>query len=190
MKQVTIILLALVMVLSLCACGGTTAPEPTPEPTLEATPEPTDVWGLQTTVDEFGDVTEDSETWLGADFIGDFSNTATISSELMVNVGFIYDVDFNQFVARFTMLEYSNSPVTYFESDDAVLKMKINGEVYEYPLIGLPPDGSLFLSPNEYEYGANILFDELFDGNDVRCIISIGSSQYNFTAQSGNFREK
>ena len=40
MKKVILILLALVMVLSLCACGGTTEPEPTLEPTPEATPEP------------------------------------------------------------------------------------------------------------------------------------------------------
>ena len=89
-----------VMVLSVCACGGgskpaeTTSAEATTEETTSSAVETTVAvvskkeghWKTELSLDEFGDITEESTPIISGYFEGDFSNTATLSSELKVNV--------------------------------------------------------------------------------------------------------
>lgn len=214
MKKRIALALTVAMILSLCACGDSTesaasssseeiaasvvetaTPEVSEEPVVasaeESEEEPEEpaenlVWGIQQTVDEFGDVTEDSETVLTSEIQGDFSNTATTSSELNVVVRFMEKPNSGHYVAQFVLLEYGDTPATYLDSDDLVLKTKVDDSITEYSLSGEAPNGSLFLGLSDYNYDGDLLFNELYAGKDVRCIINIESSQYNFTITSGN----
>jgi hypothetical protein len=200
MKKRIALALAVALVLSLSSCGDSTesAASPSGEESAvsvveTATPavseEPVDnlAWGIQQTVDEFGDVTEDSETVLTSEIQGDFSNTATTSSELNVVVRFAKKPISGHYVAQFVLLEYGDTPATYLDSDDLVLKTKVDDSITEYSLSGEAPNGSLFLGLSDYNYDGDLLFNELYAGKDIRCIINIESSQYNFTITSGNF---
>jgi hypothetical protein len=216
MKKWIATILAVAMVLSLCACGGdvqssqdvvsASASEAetvvsvaeTEEPAVSEEPEeisaeetaeepPVDeAWIVQQTVDEFGDVTEDSESVLATEIQGDFSNTATASSELDVVVRFSERPNSEHYLAQFVLFEYNDTPATYLSSDSITLKTKVDDTITEYSLYGEAPNGSLFLGYSDYDYGADILFNELYSGKDVRCIINIGDSQYNFTIESAN----
>lgn len=146
-------------------------------------------WSVEQTVDEFGDATENSETLIRTSISGDFSNTATASSEL---AGYVFVTTYSggtnsAFVFR--LLEYGKHQVTFTSSDvdeGIVLKVKIGDTISEYPLTGEAPNGDLYLL-DSYK---NRLFNLLYDGReDIRCIITIGSSQYNFTIKYGNFAD-
>jgi hypothetical protein len=217
MKKRIALALAVAMVLSLSACGGSTesaasssgeeitvsvaetaTPEVSEEPVVasaeESEEEPEEpaenlVWGIQQTVDEFGDVTEDSETVLASEIQGDFSNTATASSDLNVIVRFAKKPTSSHYFAQVVLLEYGDTPATYLSSDAMTMKVKIGDEVTDYELTGESPNDSLFLGMDDFDFGADFLLNELYNGNDLRCIVYIGSSQYNFTVESGNFAE-
>ena len=157
--------------------------------TTQEEPNTDNSWSVEQTVDEFGDVTENSETLIRTSISGDFSNTATSSSELTGHV----------FVARysggtnsafvFRLLEYGDHQATFTSSDiekGIVLKVKVGDTISEYPLTGEAPNGDLYL----VDYYGDQLFSLLYDGReDIRCIITIGSSQYNFTIKYGNFAD-
>lgn len=148
-----------------------------------------DNWSVEQTVDEFGDVTENSETLLRTSISGDFSNTATSSSEL---TGYVFVTRYSggtnsAFVFR--LLEYGDHQVTFTSSDieeGIVLKVKIGDTISEYPLTGEAPNSDLYL----LDYYGDQLFSLLYHRyEDIRCIITIGSSQYNFTIKYGNFAD-
>ena len=146
-----------------------------------------DNWSVEQTVDEFWDVTENSETLIRTSISGDFSNTA--SSEL---AGYVFVTRYSggtnsAFVFR--LLEYGDHQVTFTSSDieeGIVLKVKAGDTISEYPLTGEAPNGDLYL----VDYYGDQLFSLLYDGReDIRCIITIGSSQYNFAIKYGNFAD-
>lgn len=146
-------------------------------------------WSVDQTVDEFGDITDSSDTLVRTPISGDFSNTATSSSEL---TGYVFVERYSggtntAFVFR--LLEYGNHQATFTSSDvdeGIVLKVKIGDTISEYPLTGEAPNGDLYL----LDYYGDRLFNLLYDGcEDIRCIITIGSSQYNLTIEYGNFAD-
>jgi len=183
MKKTITLLLALALCLSLCACGGG---NDTPTPTQNST---TTLWSVQQTVDEFGDVTADSATVIEAPISGDFSNTATASSEVSGYVRFAKRPNSDHYIAQFVLLEYNDTPATYTSGDNLTMKVRIGDTVTDFTLTGEVPNGSLFLGAPDFDYAADYLFDELYLGWDLRCIIYIGSSQYNFTIECSNFVE-
>lgn len=150
-------------------------------------------WSIQTTVDDFGDETYESELTLVAPINGTFSNTATASSELS---GDVYIAPFtkgsNIISVYFDLLEYGNSPITYTtsEADNILLKTKVNGVVQEYNLIGMQSNRMLMLYgdiESDFKDG-NKFYYSLVDGYDIPCIITIGNSKYNFTVESQNIK--
>lgn len=171
MKKITALLLAIVLCFSLCACGGSKG----------------GTWTITKTVDEFGDVTENSAEVIAGVFEGTFSNTATAGSDLTVVVGIGKKALFNHYLISFDLKEYNNTNATYLSSDTILFKTKINEEIITMDLTGTAPNGTLYLGSEDYSYNGDIIFNELLKGNDVRCIINIGNSEYNFTLNSDNF---
>ncbi|MBR3245258.1 MAG: hypothetical protein IKF90_21620 [Parasporobacterium sp.] len=147
-----------------------------------------DTWITQMAVDEFGDVTEDSFPLLSAEFTGDFSNTATSSSELSVVISFAQNPGTKHYLAQVSLFEYESTKATYYSDDELILKTKLDDQIYEIKMVGEPPNGSFYIGTNQYDYNADWLFNELYLGNDLRCIINIGNSKYNFTMTSDNFK--
>ena len=159
-------------------------------------------WETVITTDAFGDITDNSETLVSIRTNGDFSNTATASSELSV----VITVNPPDEVMSFELYEYGNTLATYIDSDEIQLQCKINDTISEFGLLGKSPNGALLLG-DKYQRalnyrernldilgdrqvsGYNLITKELMSGNDVRCIITIGNSQYNFTIPSLNFVE-
>ncbi len=179
-------------------------------------------WILEQTVDDFGDVTEDSETIVKTTVEGTFSNTATSNSPLTVVVNYVPSVkEFD-----FRLLEYNDTLATYFNNSNIVLKMKANDTITEFALYGAEPNGDLAISDlayytanvstaakqaetmdpiqglnylNSYYYdtsvdyedsGSQHLYQYLNDEKtDVRCIIEIDNSKYNFTIPYEGFEE-
>lgn len=190
MKKALSLVLALVLCLSLCACGnGNTTPNVTE--TAESSPSSAteqNVWKYAQIVDEFGDVITDSnQTSIYTSVSGDFSNTATNSSELSGSVFVVKTVGSGStdWSVYFRLLEYGSSPVTYHADDDLILKIKVDDTIEEYTLTGVAPNGDLRLG--EDKIGNNPIYDYLYDGKDVRCVIYIGNSKYNFTVESNGF---
>ena len=172
MKKIVALFLAFIICFSLCACGEQKGSE---------------TWSITKTVDEFGDITENSVELITGSFTGTFSNTATPGSDLTVIVIIGEKAKFNHYLVGFDLKEYNNTNATYLSSDVKTFKMKINDEVITMDLDGLSPNGTLYLSGKNYEWEGDLLFNELFKGNDVKCIINIGHSEYNFTLTSDNF---
>lgn len=146
------------------------------------------VWIIDQSVDEFGDKTEGDAPVLKTPITGDFSNTATASSTLSGAL-FIQKVS-QKYVAAFRLLEYGNTPATYLssEEDELILKTKVGDEVKEFNLFGTAPNGDLYLGALNDEDG-NWFVDTLCGGNDIKCVIYIGSSKYNFTISSNGFSD-
>lgn len=207
MKKALSLILALIMCLSLCACGGNGENNNTePTPTVTITDDTTDTtdtitrdyfgpaylglgksdWEMTKTVDEFGDVSANSETALRTEIAGDFSNTATAKSDLK---GYVFVTQYEEgYIITFRLLEYGDHQVTYTsgEAKNIVLKYKIDDKIGEYQLQGLAPNGDLYLTTSR-ENTHDDLLEFLRHGFDIRCIIYIGSSQYNFTISSVGF---
>ena len=189
MKKTSCLILAFVMALGMVGCGGsirepaaTAAPEPTEEPSSE-------IWTLQQTTDEFGDLTEDSIPVLCAEVHGNFKNTATNNSELFGTVFFSLDENSGHYTAGFSLLEYNRVAPTFSDNSEILLKVKINDSIIEFNPIGEAPNGRLFLGTERYDYNGDFLFDFLYMGLDLRCILVIDNSQYNFTIPCGNIKE-
>lgn len=194
MRKALPLILALVICLSLCACGESTAeiPESTAEPITEALPAPELItnWGVGQIVDEFGDVVADSIGYITSPISGNFSNTATMDSDLAGYIFLVPDEKNLHYSVWFRLFEYENHLVTYLPSDEEniILKTKVGDTITEYQLTGSSPNGDLILSNRDLEYyGADTFFETLYNGDDIRCIIYIGTSQYNFTVESSNF---
>jgi hypothetical protein len=207
MKQV----LALVLVLGLVGCGVPATKEPSTSeavevesPTPELTVEPTQTetpstWQIVHTVDDFGDETD--EVCLQQTFSGKFSNTATSNSDLKVVVYYDFYVEdkgstTGGFTMAFRLLEYNDHKATYSNSDKIVLKVKIDDVVSEYKLIGVVPNGDLFIAEKQFDksgmYEAPFALAKILSSNksDISCVINIGSSKYSFTMNGNGFAEQ
>ena len=174
------------------------------------------VWEINQTVDDFGDVTEDSETYITTTVEGTFSNTATTDGNLKVVIYYIPDEDPS---FSFRLLEYDNTPATYFDDSEMRILFKVNDDVYEHYLIGTAPNGDVYLS----DYGElKVKFDQeednmttkekitlnnqmlepdlpleesgvkqvtqfLSNGDDIRFVIYIDSSKYSFSIDAAGF---
>ena len=172
MKKILALLLTVILCFSLCTCGAT---------------KQSGTWSIKQTVDEFGDVTEESAEVITGVFTGTFSNTATAESDLSVVVHFAKKARFNHYIAGFELKEYNNTNATYISSDLKTFKIKLNDEIITMNLTGSPPNDTLYLGSEDYGWSADLVFNELLKGNDVRCIVNLGSSEYNFTLNSNNF---
>ena len=212
MKKAISLLLALVLCLSLCACGGgndtpetTEAPTAVPQSTTEpetTVPEETEPlvdtsWVLDYYVDDFGDKTD--TPYIKCVIEGDFSNTATMSSDLTVVVFYDFKSDFP---FSFRLIEYGNHKTTYQSRDEITIKMKVDGEytsntsfgivpdeVRTTELNGLAPNGDLSFKQNDFTVGDLLHTLLAKDAPNVRCIITIGNSKYNFTIPSAGFSD-
>ena len=182
MKKIVSLTLALVLCLSLCACGGKTPVVSEPEET-EASTTSTNLWSVQKMVDEFGDVIEGSMSVIQTPIYGDFSNTATSSSELTGYV-FMYMMDgYPTFSIR--LFEYGDHQATYTSNDTLALKIKIRNTISEFhPVLENPPNGDLMVYDS-----TETLYTALYNGTDAHCIVEIGNSKYNFTLYSDNFAD-
>lgn len=170
-------------------------------------------WENTEVVDEFGDAT--GESAIRSVVSGTFSNTATAESDLTV-VTFItmgvpaYSSDFisdnatlisntltyptSAYNVQFRLLEYDKTPATHLKSDNMILKTKVGEDVEEYILIGNEDNSELLVNPvimgkTGFERNGELLLKDLYEGNDVRCIVEIGSSKYKFTLEAGNFQK-
>ena len=170
-------------------------------------------WENTEVVDEFGDAT--GESAIRSVVSGTFSNTATAESDLTV-VAFItmgvpaYSSDFisdnatlisntltyptSAYNVQFRLLEYDKTPATHLKSDNMILKTKVGEDVEEYILIGNEDNSELLVNPvimgkTGFERNGELLLKDLYEGNDVRCIVEIGSSKYKFTLEAGNFQK-
>ena len=170
-------------------------------------------WENTEVVDEFGDAT--GESAIRSVVSGTFSNTATAESDLTV-VAFItmgvpaYSSDFisdnatlisntltyptSAYNVQFRLLEYDKTPATHLKSDNMILKTKVGEDVEEYILIGNEDNSDLLVNPvimgkTSFERNGELLLKDLYEGNDVRCIVEIGSSKYKFTLEAGNFQK-
>ena len=170
-------------------------------------------WENTEVVDEFGDAT--GESAIRSVVSGTFSNTATAESDLTV-VAFItmgvpaYSSDFisdnatlisntltyptSAYNVQFRLLEYDKTPATHLKSDNMILKTKVGEDVEEYILIGNEDNSDLLVNPvimgkTGFERNGELLLKDLYEGNDVRCIVEIGSSKYKFTLEVGNFQK-
>lgn len=189
MKKIFALTMALLMSISMAGCGNSSG-ENAAEVTTEMIEEPS-LWTTSLSVDEFGDVTDDSETLLVYPIEGTFTNTATENDELGGSLCFRRHPNKLHYVMEIKLEEYKNTPVTFYSGDDLILKTKDVGDISEYKLDGEAPDSNLYLGINPDSTGGNTgadnILSSLYQGNDVRCIIEIGSSTYNFTIESKGF---
>lgn len=167
-------------------------------------------WYLSHTVDEFGD--ESGNPVIQSEITGTFSNTATAESELKVMAYIVSDdtgtiVGEGKYALAFRLFEYGDHVATYLSSDSKILKTKIGDTVTEYDLSGSAPNGDLYVDVNasvsslktkedieNFLYGKTSNYGEeiakqLVDGNDIKCVINIGSSKYNFVLEAGNIKD-
>ena len=197
MKKAICLLLTLVMCLSLGACGSekNSAGIETPAvvgPAKENTG--SEAWSLELSTDEFGDITNDSVPFLANISQGTFSNSATGGSDLTVVTSFMKKPGYNHYIALFDLKEYNDHSATFYEYDTVTIKIKIGEKVISdrlavtSSLTGNSADRTLSWGAAEYTWGGDFLFNALYDGEDVRCIITSGSSEYKFTLESGNLQ--
>lgn len=177
-RKILHLLICLIMVLPMTACGSK---ELSNDSEVESVSEEK-VWNVETMTDDFGDPVV-GQSMLKTEIDGTFSNTATTDSELG---GYVYLMPENDnYKVVFHLLEYNDVLPTYTSSDNLILKTKIDGVVEEFTLNGTSPNGELILD-STCENGTKFFVDLAF-GNDVKCVIEIGSSQYNFVVECGNF---
>lgn len=197
MKKALSLLLALVMCLSLCACGSekdSAGIQQGIEAPAVVDPAENKVWSLEFSTDEFGDVTDDSVPFLASISQGTFSNSATGGSDLTVVTSFMKKPGYNHYIALFDFKEYNDHSAIFYEYDTVTLKIKIGEQVISdrlavtSSLTGNSADRTLSWGAAEYTWGGDFLFNALYDGEDVRCIITSGSSEYHFTLESENFQ--
>lgn len=200
MKKFFICLLICTMLISFTSCGGaneaTTNENASGNTASEESSENTDNnnesntsssdWFFPTSVDEFGDVVESDTISIASIASGDFSNTATSSSDLKVET--IFGIFNGHRVFSFYLNEYNDTLATYLNSSDISMKVKFaNDNTSEYTVYGSAPNGPIILGATSDD--GDGIFNELASGNDVKCVIYIDNSKYNFTLSSNGFRE-
>lgn len=193
MKRMISFFLAMVMMWTFLACGVTAlAAEDVSASEADETEEASD-WEIDYYVDDFGDPTDTA--YIRGIFTGTFSNTATSSSDLTVVV--FYDPEDSVF--SFRLLEYDRVKATYSASEEDAIEFKIKtGEtISEGTLKGVAPNEDLYLAGGDDSNTIinRILLSMLIKnllkvGGDVRCIIEIGSSTYNFKMTGTGFGDR
>ena len=176
----------LVIIASLVLCGLTVRAEQNAD----------GEWELKYSVDEFGDITDDSETYLVSIVDGSFSNIATNDSDLLVAVFYnpMYNSGLYGTEMQFRLFEYGDTRATYYEDSKKNIMVKINDEIYQTYLTGFAPNGDVKLAcfRNKAKLDNDTysrVIQSLYDGNDVRCIITIDNSKYSFTIKASNFHD-
>ncbi len=213
MKKAISNLLALIIALSLAACGGdqttpelvTTATdvpatfEPTLEPTAKPTPNPTPepFWSIDYYLDDYGDKTD--EAYVIGKFDGTFSNTATTSSSLTVL--FFYSP--NECSIR--LLEYDSVKAIFPTGKYAYIQFKIDNDEYKIDM-NVPDLGSdlylyaiprgKYISSHELEKQqkkrdkCDVLVNALKEGKQIKCVIkNDNASAYYFTLEGKGFND-
>ena len=175
MKRITALVIVFCMFLATGICGK-----------AYATDEIEGMWALKNYVDDFGDKTD--KKYIGTVSIGEFSNTATSGSKLKVNTIIDYN-DTEEPYIRFSLLEYGDIPAVYYDGEDIVLRIKAGGTEYRERLDGEPLNGDIYKLKIKSSDLFRAMMGELITGNDVRCIIDIEESRYNFTISAEGFRE-
>lgn len=97
-------------------------------------------WEPVQTVDEFGDAT--GGTNIAYITEGTFSNTATVDDSL--NVAVNYNPVNKEF--SFRLLEYDDTPATYYDNSSITIKYKVDDTIYDSFLFGSVPNGDLYIS--------------------------------------------
>ena len=193
MKKILPLILAAVFMLSLAACGDNSEKVPANTPSDGAnstTPDEASNWYIMDEEDDFGDKTG-KKILLGV-FTGNFRNTATNDSELTASIGcHIKTFSPNNPVATFyiNLFEYGDHRATFTENEaeNMSIRMKIGNTEEEHKLICYPPYSSFF-----FDESADITSfgNALLNGDEIKCVIDIGSSRYNFNVDSTGFSEK
>lgn len=218
-KIPAVILMSCIMLLVLCSCGGSQSSgggekatdnsaesHSNVEESVESTSveekstssENTSKWKIQKEVDEFGDEKKNGASLITSSFEGSFSNTATNDSELDV----IVTCDLNARTLLFDLKEYKETNATFLSGDMIDLKYKGEDEkVHDHLLAGKAPNSSLSLDDKDeislnidfkrqdWESGFSDFCQKLWYGEDVKCIIEIGGSKYNFTVNGADFKD-
>ena len=141
-------------------------------------------WMVASFVDEFGDSTGVMYAKTGAG--GDFSNTATSSSDL----GVVFFCSPLEKSISLRVLEYKKNKATYADSSDILLKIKAGNTVYEYDeLYGEAPNGDIFVDEDGENDNYKQIFELLGTGEDLKCVLYIDDSKYNFTISSDGFSD-
>jgi len=138
-------------------------------------------WYVEEYKDDFGDSTGSMFVYTMCE--GTFENTATSGSDLAVGV--YYDSSYNAFLIR--LLEYNDTKATYLSSSDITMKCKVDEYIFEDALIGDAPNGDLIISENNKYY--KTFYNYLDEGKEIRTIICIDNSKYNFTIRGKGFKE-
>lgn len=141
------------------------------------------VWSVEQAIDEFGDIAEYSSAYVTAITIGDFSNTATTGSELTVGLYMLLKDGYPEFLIR--LLEYGDHKAAYTSNSDISVKIKVDESIIEFhPVFNTPPNGDLMI------YDSNdTLYAQLYNGKDIKCVVTIDNSKYNFTIPGANFKD-
>ena len=175
MKRITALVMVISMLLATGICGVAYASE-----------DDDGLWVIKNYVDDFGD--EEDEQYIGTVSIGEFSNTATSSSKLIVHTILDYN-DSSEPYIRFRLLEYGDTPAIYYDDDDILMRVKAGDSELKETLDGNPPNGDIYRLNVNRSIMLGEVFKELLIGNDVRCIIDIGNSRYKFTLYADGFRK-
>jgi|GEM_PF-6840616 len=215
MKKAMTLLPAAVMALFLAACSGndsnTTTPggdsTPTAATTQEETTTPSETvietaietnhsnWIMSNAVDDFGDDTGIRQ--IVGSFAGDFSNTATGGSQLDVQV--IYQLLPNgDGVFGFRLFEYGNTKATFTTSqaNHITLRTRALGTDNTYALFGQAPNSDLMFAIGNLTNQPilqnldNAFLEWMNTGEEISCIIDIGSARYNFMIDTNGFLEE
>lgn len=211
MKRIVALILTLLMVLGMVGCGSNASED---EQIVESTPEPAteESWELAYYVDDFGDPTD--EAYLRSKPIsGTFSNTATQNSPLTVILlfdpffsyspcytldddGTFHSVD-SSAVSRlsFRLLEYGESKAVCYSSDDIILKVKIGDETFSSTLYARSSNADPCLLGYEFSQSSDDapirdFIEALLEEQEIKCVIEIGSSKYNFAVNGTGFLEQ
>ena len=139
-------------------------------------------WELLTETDDFGDEIDGGHTYLFQPATGEFSNTATVSSDCTVGFGILWNRPQMRYNTQIVVLEYGDNPITYSDYDSMTLKTKCSdGAIHEYKLTGSAPSGALTCN------AAGLIFDLLEEPDSMRCILEVGNSRYEFSLSSAGF---
>lgn len=162
-------------------------------------------WLVGQYVDDFGDPT--GGTFVYTVSSGTFSNTAT--SESALTVAFYYQQD----ACKIRLLEYNQTPATYYSNSQITLKYKVDDVIYSHSLYPNDTPNGDILVMDWYENYASMTSglspvqqlnflkkDRPFDksaykqitsflaaGKNVRCVMMIDNSKYSFTISADGF---
>ena len=164
--------------------------EESTEETAIDNPEIVKKWIVDAEKDDFGDEVEDGKKYLLTTAEGTFSNSATASSELHVEVA-LEDAGTanNDIWLYFYLYEYGDNPVSPIPYSNYTMEIKDeDNEIYEFALETVPNSNAIIFMDHGRPYGLHI-YRCLCLGQTIKCIIKNASSQYNFSLESGNFVE-